>query len=409
MHESGLQYRAGLTQLRALSVVLVLLFHAGVIDAGYIGVDVFFVLSGFLISSILWDGLSSDRPTRHVLVQFYGRRCRRILPLSLLVLAVTAVASHFVFETLVDDWVAAGRAAAVWSENWFLIAQSNDYFAPEGTNPFQQYWSLAVEEQFYVVLPLLLAGLLLVLRPLSERARLLALGAAAGAGVVAALASYSLLDLSASEFYYSSFGRSYQLLTGVAVMALCRRFGLRDDRRWLAALGAAGLILLAAGPGLTVTQTGIVATACAAACVLSSRAVLFESRWVERIGVWSFGIYLWHFPISLYLTHEQLGTSPATVFVVTFVTSTALSAFTFRFFEDPIRHVPVPNLATFATTAVVIAGLWGALGAPRDITRPQGLRRRVRAERGAGAAGGGRRRSRGSPPRRSRTVWRRGA
>ena len=222
-------------------------------------------------------------------------------------------------------------------------------------------------------------------------------------------ASYPLLDLSASEFYYSSFGRSYQLLTGVAVMALCRRFGLRDDRRWLAALGAAGLILLAAGPGLTVTQTGIVATVCAAACVLSSRAVLFESRWVERIGVWSFGIYLWHFPISLYLTHEQLGTSPATVFVVTFVTSTALSAFTFRFFEDPIRHVPVPNFATFATTAVVIAGLWGALGllgtspAPKVYVAESGpSAERVPLEVGDGEAADLR-------PVAPRTVWRRGA
>jgi peptidoglycan/LPS O-acetylase OafA/YrhL len=361
VNDAGLDYRAGLTQLRALSVVLVLLFHAGIIDSGYIGVDVFFVLSGFLISSILWDKMASDRPTRQVLVQFYGRRCRRILPLSLLVLAVTAVASHFFFETLVDDWVAAGRAAAVWSENWFLIAKSNDYFSPEGTNPFQQYWSLAIEEQFYVVLPLLMALLLLVLRPLSDRAKLLALAAMAGAGVIAALASYSVLDLSVSEFYYSSFGRSYQLLTGVAVMALCRRFALRDDRRWLVALGAAGLVL-AAVLELPVVWTGVLATGCAALCVLSSRAVLFESRWLERVGVWSYGIYLWHFPINAYLTNERLGTSPVTVFVATFAASTALAALTYTFFENPIRHLSVPNLTTFTTTAVVIIVIWVALG-----------------------------------------------
>ena len=171
--ESSFTYRPGLTHLRALSVVLVLLFHAGVVKSGYIGVDVFFVLSGFLISNILWEKLSGEQSTGRVLGSFYARRCLRILPLSLLVLAVTAVASHFFFETLIDNWVSAGRAALVWSENWFLIHESNDYFAPQGTNPFQQYWSLGVEEQFYVVLPLLMLGLLFVLKRLSDRARLI--------------------------------------------------------------------------------------------------------------------------------------------------------------------------------------------------------------------------------------------
>ena len=185
MHESGLQYRAGLTQLRALSVVLVLLFHAGVIDVRLhrrrrllraLGVPDLQHPVGRVV-------VGPTDPAR--LVQFYGRRCRRILPLSLLVLAVTAVASHFVFETLVDDWVAAGRAAAVWSENWFLIAQLERLLRARGDQPLP---AVLVARGRGAVLRRAAAaagGLLLVLRPLSERSE--APGARCGvpvAGVV---------------------------------------------------------------------------------------------------------------------------------------------------------------------------------------------------------------------------------
>jgi peptidoglycan/LPS O-acetylase OafA/YrhL len=362
MTNSALSYRVGLTHLRALSVVLVLLFHAEVIDAGYIGVDVFFVLSGFLISSILWDGLSGDRANRHVLADFYARRAKRILPLSLLVLAVTAVAARLFFDTLIDNWVSAGRAALIWAENWFLIGQANDYFAPQGTNPFQQYWSLGVEEQFYVVLPLLLALLLAATRRLAEPAKLLVLGVAATAGMVLAFSSAWIFDLSPSEAYYSSFTRSYQLLAGVAIMAFVRRFEVRDDRRWLAAAGVAGLIVVGGLLDLDTTWAGLWATLFAGLCVLSSRAILTDSRWLERLGIWSYGIYLWHFPINEYLANERLDTPPWAVFAITFVTATALAACTFRFFEDPVRHLRVRNAVTFAATGVTIVVLWFALG-----------------------------------------------
>ncbi|HWJ62911.1 MAG TPA: acyltransferase family protein [Acidimicrobiales bacterium] len=356
------EYRPGLTHLRALSVVLVLLFHAEVVKSGYIGVDVFFVLSGFLISNILWEKLSGDDPTHKVLGSFYARRCLRILPLSLLVLAVTALASHFFFETLIDNWTTAGRAALVWSENWFLIRESNDYFAPQGTNPFQQYWSLGVEEQFYVVLPLLMMFLLFVLRGFNRRARLIGLAVAAGVGVVAALASSHLLEMSESEAYYSSFVRSYQLLAGVLIMAAVRVLGLRDDRRWLFALGVVGLIVVGGFLDLSTTTSGLIATVCAGLCVLSSKAVLVDSKWLERLGLWSYGMYLWHFPISAYLTNETKDTSPWLVFAIVFVTATALAAFTFRFFENPVRHLKIPTGVTFAGTGITIACLWVALG-----------------------------------------------
>ena len=355
-------YRPGLTHLRALSVVLVLLFHAGVVRSGYIGVDVFFVLSGFLISNILWEKLSGTEPTHRVLGSFYARRCLRILPLSLLVLAVTAIASHFFFETLIDNWASAGRAALVWAENWFLIHESNDYFAPQGTNPFQQYWSLGVEEQFYVVLPILMIAVLFVLRGWNRQARLVGLAVVSAAGIVLSLASTHLFGLSETAAYYSSLTRSYQLLAGVLVMAVVRIWHLRDDRRWMAGLGVAGLVVVGGFLELSTTTSGLLATGFAMVCVLSSQAVLVDSRWLERLGLWSYGMYLWHFPISAYLTNEVRDVPPWTVFAGTFVAATALAAFTFRFFENPVRHLQLPDAATFAGTGVTIAGLWVVLG-----------------------------------------------
>ncbi|MEZ5203602.1 MAG: acyltransferase family protein [Acidimicrobiales bacterium] len=360
--DSPFSYRAGLTHLRALSVVMVLLFHAGVVESGYLGVDVFFVLSGFLISNILWESLRTETGSRRVLARFYARRCLRILPLSLFVIAVSAVASHLFFKTLIDDWVTAARAATVWAENWFLIRQSNDYFASQGTNPFQHYWSLAVEEQFYVALPILMVLLFVALRRFSEHTKLVVLAVVSTVGIVAALASYQVFQLSVSEFYYSSLTRSYQLLAGVALMAVGRRFGLRQDRRWLMAAGVVGLAVLGLVLELSVMWTGILATVFAGMCVASSQAVLVDNRWIERVGIWSYGIYLWHFPINEYLANERLHSSPWFVFAVTLAASTALSALTFRFLEDPIRHLKLPTGVTFAATAAVIAALFATLG-----------------------------------------------
>jgi peptidoglycan/LPS O-acetylase OafA/YrhL len=361
-NDTALDYRVGLTHLRALSVVLVVLFHAGLIDGGFVGVDVFFVLSGFLISNLLWIGLSSSRPVGSVLGAFYARRALRLLPLSLLVLSVTAIAGRLFFDTLTDNWVTSGRAAAVWVQNWFLIRESNDYFASEGTNPFQHYWSLGVEEQFYVVLPLLLAGALAVLRPVAERAKLAGIGILATLGVVAALAAEPVLGLSAAEAYYSSLVRSYQLLTGVVIMVAIRLFGWREDRRWLAAVGSVALVAVAAGPEMSLRWTGIAATVAAALCVASSRAVLVQSRALERIGIWSYGIYLWHFSISEYLVNERLDTPPLVVFAITMAASTALAALSYRFFENPIRHLKLPKPVTFGGAALAIAAVWVGLG-----------------------------------------------
>ncbi len=359
-------YREGLTHLRGLAVTLVVLFHAGVVDSGYVGVDVFFVLSGFLIANILWSDANRDQSAGTLLAQFYARRLRRLLPLSLLVLLMSAVAARLWFMTLAEDWGAAGRAAVLWFENWYLIGQANDYFAPEGTNPFQHYWSLGIEEQFYVVLPLLLLAIAALTRSWSEDRRLVAVAGTAALLIVVALGSAWLTNQPTSEFYFSTLTRSYQLMAGVAAMAVARRFRIEGTSRAGALVGTIGIVIVGGVLDLPVVLAGLAATVFAVACVLASRVILLSWPPLEWLGNWSYGIYLWHYIINEYLSNERLGWSPWAIFSVTMVSATALAAITYRFFESPIRRSNVRPTTTFIASGLALAGSWFAVGAIAD-------------------------------------------
>ena len=177
------RFRGDIEGLRAVAVVLVVAFHAGVgvVGGGFVGVDVFFVLSGFLITGLLVDEIA--RTGSISIGDFYARRVRRLLPLSTLVLAATAVAT-FVLVPPIDREGVAGDivGAAVWGANWKFAAESTQYMADTDKSPVLHYWSLAVEEQFYVVWPLLLlllvggSGLALRAWPVAFRRISLALG-----------------------------------------------------------------------------------------------------------------------------------------------------------------------------------------------------------------------------------------
>ena len=151
------RFRGDIEGLRAVAVLLVVTFHAGfpLVHGGFVGVDVFFVLSGFLITGLLLDEIA--RTGTISLTDFYARRIRRLLPLSTLVLAATAVATYALIPPIDRRGVAGDLVgAALWGANWKFAADSTQYMADTDKSPVLHFWSLAVEEQFYVVWPVLL-------------------------------------------------------------------------------------------------------------------------------------------------------------------------------------------------------------------------------------------------------------
>src|SRR4051794_29762202 len=220
--------------IRALAVALVLADHGGIpgLSGGFLGVDVFFVLSGFLITSLLLDEL--DRTGRITLTAFWIRRARRLLPaLLVMVLAVVAVR-----ELFPSDAVAALRTDAVasffWLANWAFVAQRTDYFSQGSTpSPLQHTWSLGVEEQYYLIWPVLLiivaAGVGAAVRRLGREEPIRAVRwtvfviASVGALASAAAAIVFTSDASLNRIYFGTDTRAQALLVGAAAAALLVR------------------------------------------------------------------------------------------------------------------------------------------------------------------------------------------
>ena len=181
-------FRRDIEGLRAVAILAVVLYHAGVVTGGYVGVDVFFVVSGFLITGLLWREIHDHG--RVSFAAFYARRARRLLPASALVLIVTLIASALVLSPLrMLEVTKDAKAAALYVSNYRFAAQRTDYLAASTPpSPLQHYWSLAVEEQFYAVWPLLMLGVVMLLR----RARRFSAATAIAALAVVAVTSFAL-------------------------------------------------------------------------------------------------------------------------------------------------------------------------------------------------------------------------
>lgn len=350
---SRLGYLPGLDGLRALAVLAVIFYHADVVwlTGGYLGVEVFFVVSGYLITSLL---LAEYRKENSInLKQFWQRRARRLLPAAFtLVLAVAVYAILFL-----PDEVASLRgdiaSAFGYVTNWYLIAAQKSYFEDIGRPSLLKHlWSLAVEEQFYVFFPLLFA---LVLTRLKERGAmwLLLLGAAASAIWMGLLYTP---DADPSRVYYGTDTRAAGLLIGAALAFAWKPRAsdtLKRGRRWLldavglAALGgliAAVLLLSEFDPFLY--QGGFLLVAAATALVIAAvvhpqsplLAPLLSIGVLRWIGLRSYSLYLWHFPVFM-LTRPQVDTTLDGVPLLAFRlgVTLALAELSYRVIETPIR------------------------------------------------------------------------
>ncbi len=342
-------YRPQLDGLRTVAVYLVLFFHAGMawLDGGYVGVDLFFVLSGFLVTNVLVDDIR--RTGRLHLGRFYARRVRRLLPAALVLVTTTSaffllVASEARRSPLVGD----ARSALLYYSNWHFLAEDTDYFGADiDRSPFLHFWSLSIEEQFYVVFPVLLVGLW----ALSRRRRWVLPGVLTALLVASVASQLYWAPRNITHAYYATDTRVYQLLAGALLAVLLAELPRRlDSARWGAVTGVAGiagLVLLASGLlGLSPSTRGLLATVAGVAAVhgLMVRPGSWPSRalslpTVTYLGKISYGTYLWHWPVIVVL-REFVSPRPLWLGLVAAGVATGLAALSFEVIETPLRRAP---------------------------------------------------------------------
>jgi peptidoglycan/LPS O-acetylase OafA/YrhL len=339
--------------VRALAVLAVIGFHEGAseLSGGFLGVDVFFVLSGFLITDLLVS--MHDRLGRLDLKDFWSRRARRLLPALVLMLIVVSAAATMIEPGQGDSLRLSLLAAVTYTSNWYQILHHVSYFASLGLftapPPLDHLWSLAIEEQFYLIWPLILWLLIFVLN--GRRARVTATLILAALSALAMGLEYSPGD--PSLVYYGTDTHAFALLIGAALalalpLATVASLPTAQVRR-LDAAGVVGLVLLAwaaghfSGNDRAVYPAGLILAAVGAAGlvvaaagtgVIAAMTSLPPLRWV---GIRSYGIYLWHWPV-IALTGVIAGrrTTSAWLWLIEAGVAIGLACVSWQFVEAPI-------------------------------------------------------------------------
>jgi peptidoglycan/LPS O-acetylase OafA/YrhL len=368
-------FRPDIEGLRALAVLAVLAFHAAVprLAGGFVGVDLFFVISGFLITGLLLD--EHRRTGRISFGEFYARRARRILPAAAVVLVAVTIASWQLLSPLRRvDVVRDVLASAGYAVNWRFIQGQTDYLAANrDPSPLLHYWSLAVEEQFYIVWPLLLVAVLAVARWL--RARVAVVAALAAAGVIAGSFALSLhwTATSAPWAYLSSPSRAWQFAAGAAVAALLRVPARRTEPGTPAALlGWVGVALVVWSVLTFDTSTGypgwaaVVPTLGAmlllgtgAAAGRSARfgpSVLLARRPLRWVGRLSYSLYLWHWPVIVLAQARYPDLRWPQLALLT-LASAVPAWLTMKLVEDPVRRSRAVASRSFRGWSVGVTAL----------------------------------------------------
>lgn len=346
--------RKDIQALRALAVGLVVIYHLWPkrLTGGFIGVDVFFVISGFLITSHL---IAKPPKSLKDFGEFWGRRIRRLLPIAFLVMALTAVGVYFFAP--VSQWAASGRqliASAFYVQNWSLAGEAVDYLAADNVpTALQHYWSLSVEEQFYIFWPLFLG----ILAFFAARQRFLSAKLFSGIGVSLLIAtslawSYYLTQTSPGEAYFVTTTRMWELAFGgfgAFIFVWVTRV-LGDRNQLKSALSWAGIAMImyaavtfdatTAFPGVSalIPVLGTVLV-----LVVNTEPTVGSPTWfasnrpTQHLGDISYGIYLWHWPLIVLLP-GLIGESlkwPHKLAIL--VAITALASASKYLIEDPFR------------------------------------------------------------------------
>ncbi|MGH9244423.1 MAG: acyltransferase family protein [Acidimicrobiales bacterium] len=372
----SIEYQPALDGLRAVAVVAVLLYHGGVswAGAGFLGVDVFFALSGYLITSLLLAEL--DRTGRVNLPAFWARRARRLLPaLFVTLFAVAAYAALLAPPETRDVLRGDGLAGLFYVANWWFIASDQSYFAAfADPSPLRHLWSLAIEEQWYIIWPLLLPGLLALLG-WWRRGRLLV--AVVGLAMISAALMAALAEPTGdpSRAYYGTDTHAHGLLIGAALAVAMSSGGRRlgTPRPWVVeGVGWVALAVIAAAvaagddTSAWLYDGGFVLVGVATSVVILAAVQPGDRplRWVlsrptlRGIGRISYGLYLWHWPVYVTLTPDRVGLRGVSLLLLRLAVTAAISAASFHLVEQPVRLGPLRSrrpLALAATTVALLA------------------------------------------------------
>jgi peptidoglycan/LPS O-acetylase OafA/YrhL len=362
---SNLSYIPALDGVRGLAIIVIMGYHGGVFftSGGFYGVDAFFTLSGFLITSLLiaeWHQTATIR-----LRLFWARRARRLLPaLLVMVLAVTLYCAFLVPSGTYPHIRSDGIAALFYFANWHFIAAGSNYFAQSApTSPLTHTWSLAVEEQFYLVWPLIVLGVVKLWR--SKLALLLLCIAGALASAIEMGYLYSPGDV--NRLYYGTDTRAQALLIGSGLAVALSMWSDRPERSggdsaWAARSPSGRAFLLVLGlaglAGSVVLWTtvssndplayrgGFFLVALATAAILlsvvcSPRSLLARAlaSWPMRnVGKISYGLYLWYYPMVIYIDHARTGLTGYPLFFVRGAATLTVAVASFYIVESPIRR-----------------------------------------------------------------------
>jgi peptidoglycan/LPS O-acetylase OafA/YrhL len=349
-----LPFHAGLEGLRGLSVAVVLLFHAGAswCGGGFLGVSTFFTLSGFVITRLLLHEWETTHAV--VLTRFWGRRLRRLMPASLFALLAIAILGGLYGDVMQRERLAGdGFAALAYVANWWFIFSGAEYAALLGSPAWtQHFWSLAIEEQYYVVYPLAAAALL---RATGGSRRILAVVLAAGSVVSWVwMAVLSGSDVPTARIYFGTDARAGELLAGglLAVVLAGRELPTSTGSKVLfTGLGGLGLAcsiafwsearvesgwLYEAGFGLyALVSMSLIAASVQSGGPLVGLLSLRPLRWLGRV---SYGVYLYHWPIFLWLDPERIALSGAPLLLTRLVLTFVVAECSYRWLEEPIRR-----------------------------------------------------------------------
>ncbi|MBO9047297.1 acyltransferase [Curtobacterium flaccumfaciens pv. flaccumfaciens] len=371
-------FRADIQGIRAVAIALVILYHLwpNRITGGYVGVDVFFVISGFLITGHILKAAEREQPVP-MLIGFYARRIRRLAPAAVVVLVAVLVFTVLLLPA--STWSATGSnvlAASLFSENWFLAAQSVSYLDADAVpSAVQHFWSLSVEEQFYIVWPLVLLAAIALLARRRATWIVVVIGAV---GIVSFC--WGLLHTATNQdaAFFDTTARAWQFAVG-ALVAFVPLPGPRT-RLWvpwvgLAAIAAAALLYSEATPfpGIAAVLPTV-----GAAVVIAGRAPAAEP-WsfgflasfgpVRWLGDVSYSAYLWHWPLII-LVPQWLGVDLGLRLKLAILCATVVLAWaSHRYVENPVRRSAVLTkrrrrsfVAGGATLLVLVAGCFGTVG-----------------------------------------------